>query len=147
MLTRRDFAKLLSTWAAALSSGSALATGEPSLSPPNHEAESPLPATSSQASSTTNVMVQDMDPWRTRTPTSVEESDRSEVWERTRQTGLKYDLLIKGGTIIDPDQHLHAVLDVAVKNGKISRVARDISPDPASRVVNAKGKIVTPGFI
>ena len=35
------------------------------------------------------------------------------------------DVLIKGGTVIDPSQHLHAVLDVAVKNGKILEVSRD----------------------
>jgi dihydroorotase len=60
---------------------------------------------------------------------------------------MKYDLLIKGGTVIDPGQRLHATLDVAVKNGKISQVARDIPPGPATRVVSAKSKIVTPGFI
>jgi len=31
------------------------------------------------------------------------------------------DFLIKGGTVIDPGQHLHAPLDVAVKDGKSSR--------------------------
>ncbi len=57
------------------------------------------------------------------------------------------DLLIKGGTVIDPGQHLHAVLDVAVKDGKILEVSRDFPEDRARRVVSAKDKIVTPGFI
>ena len=57
------------------------------------------------------------------------------------------DLLIKGGTVVDPSQKLHAVLDVAVKDGKIQQLAPDISPDGAQNVISAKGKIVTPGLI
>jgi dihydroorotase len=57
------------------------------------------------------------------------------------------DLLIKGGTLIDPGQHLHAVLDVAVKDGKILEVSKDFPESRARRVVSAKDKIVTPGFI
>jgi dihydroorotase len=57
------------------------------------------------------------------------------------------NLLIKGGTVIDPGQHLHAALDVAVKDGKILEVSRDFPEDRARRVVSAKGKIVTPGLI
>ena len=57
------------------------------------------------------------------------------------------DLLIKGGTVIDPAQRLRAPLDVAVKDGKILAVARDIPVDLARNVISAKDKIVTPGFI
>jgi dihydroorotase len=57
------------------------------------------------------------------------------------------DLLIKGGTVIDPSQNLHAPLDVAVKGGKILEVASDILADGARNVISAKGKIVTPGLI
>ncbi|HEX4643249.1 MAG TPA: amidohydrolase/deacetylase family metallohydrolase, partial [Candidatus Acidoferrales bacterium] len=57
------------------------------------------------------------------------------------------DLLIKGGTVIDPSQKLHAVLDVAVKDGKIQQVAPDISPENTQNVISAKGRIVTPGLI
>jgi len=59
----------------------------------------------------------------------------------------KCDLLIKGGTVIDPAHHLHAPMDVAVKDGKILEVSQDISPERAVQVVSAKGKIVSPGFI
>src|ERR1700692_4848040 len=62
-------------------------------------------------------------------------------------TRQKCDLLIKGGTVIDPSQKLHAVRDVAVLNGKILEVSPDISADRAKQVVSAKGKIVTPGLI
>jgi dihydroorotase len=57
------------------------------------------------------------------------------------------NLLIKGGTVIDPGQHLHAALDVAVKDGKILEVSRDFPEDRARRVVSAKDRIVTPGLI
>jgi dihydroorotase len=57
------------------------------------------------------------------------------------------DLLIKGGTVIDPGQNLHALLDVAVKDGKILQVAPDIPADGSRTVISAKGKIVTPGLI
>ena len=57
------------------------------------------------------------------------------------------DLLIKGGTVIDPGQRLHGSLDVAVKDGKILSVSRDIPEDRARNVISAKDKIVTPGFI
>jgi len=57
------------------------------------------------------------------------------------------DLLIKGGTVIDPGQHLHDSLDVAVKDGKILSVSRDIPENRARNVISAKDKIVTPGFI
>lgn len=58
-----------------------------------------------------------------------------------------YDLLIKGGTVIDPGQKLNGPLDVAVKDGKIAEVSRDIPANRARKVYSAKDKIVTPGFI
>jgi dihydroorotase len=57
------------------------------------------------------------------------------------------DLLIKGGTVIDPGRNVHAPLDVAVKDGKILELSPDIPAAWALRVVSAKGKIVTPGLI
>jgi dihydroorotase len=59
----------------------------------------------------------------------------------------RFDLLIQGGTVIDPAQKLHGPLDVAVKHGKIAAVAKDIPPDRAANVFNVKDRIVTPGFI
>jgi dihydroorotase len=57
------------------------------------------------------------------------------------------DLLIEGGTVIDPGQNLHAPLDVAVKDGKILEVSKNIPKERALKVVSAKDRIVTPGFI
>jgi dihydroorotase len=57
------------------------------------------------------------------------------------------DLLIKGGTVVDPSQNLHGEMDVAVKEGKIVRVAPNIPDDGSLKVVSAKGRLVTPGLI
>ena len=58
-----------------------------------------------------------------------------------------YDLLIKGGTVVDPAQNLHHINDIAVEDGKIARIAPSIDPAEASQVVEVRGKIVTPGLI
>ena len=57
------------------------------------------------------------------------------------------DLLIKGGTVVDPSQQLHAPMDVAVKDRKILEVSPDIPESRAAQVYSAKGRIVTPGWI
>ncbi len=57
------------------------------------------------------------------------------------------DLLIKDGTVIDPSQGIHDVRDIAVTSGKIERVERGLSEADAREVIDASGKIVTPGLI
>ena len=64
-----------------------------------------------------------------------------------QNSGEMCDLLIQGGTVVDPGQRLHEVLDVAVRNGKIFEVSRDFPESRARRVLSAKGRIVTPGLI
>lgn len=59
----------------------------------------------------------------------------------------RYDLLLKGGRVIDPKNHVNAVLDVAVAGGKIASVAAAIDPAQAKRVVDATGLYVTPGLV
>lgn len=58
-----------------------------------------------------------------------------------------YDLLLKGGHVIDGKNHISSVLDVAMKDGKISKVAPDIPSSEAVRTVDAKGLYVTPGLV
>jgi dihydroorotase len=58
-----------------------------------------------------------------------------------------YDLLLKGGTVVDPSQGLHQPLDVAVKDGAIAQLAADIAVDEAHRVIDVSGKLVAPGLI
>lgn len=57
------------------------------------------------------------------------------------------DLLIKGGHVIDPKNNIDEVMDVAVTEGKISQVGKNISASKAKKVVDAKGLYVTPGLI
>src|SRR6266568_3007327 len=59
----------------------------------------------------------------------------------------RYDLLLKGGHVIDPANHLDAVMDVAVLKDKIAAVEKDIPASQAGKVVNASGLYVTPGLI
>lgn len=58
-----------------------------------------------------------------------------------------YDLLLKGGTVIDPSVGLHGVHDIAVQNGTIAQIAPTIAREEATRVLEVAGKIVTPGLI
>lgn len=58
-----------------------------------------------------------------------------------------YDLLIKGGHVIDPKNNISRVMDVAVANGRIAAVAANIDPATAKRVASAAGLYVTPGLI
>lgn len=57
------------------------------------------------------------------------------------------EVLIKGGRVIDPGQGIDKVADVAFAGGKVLRVAEDISPDNAKTMIDASGRIVTPGLI
>lgn len=58
-----------------------------------------------------------------------------------------YDLLLKSGHVIDPKNGINGLIDIAVKDGVIARVAVDIPTTEASLVVNAAGLFVTPGLI
>ena len=58
----------------------------------------------------------------------------------------RYDLVIKGGRVIDPANHIDDVMDVAVTADRIAAVAKEI-PTGAGKVVDASGLIVTPGLI
>lgn len=58
-----------------------------------------------------------------------------------------YDLVIKGGHVIDPKNSIDGPMDVAVLDGKIARVAANIPTANAKQVVNAEGMYVTPGLI
>ena len=58
-----------------------------------------------------------------------------------------YDLLIKGGHVIDPANHIDAVMDVAVSAAKIAAVEKDIPASAAGKVVDASGLYITPGLV
>lgn len=58
-----------------------------------------------------------------------------------------YDLLVKGGTVVDPRQSLSAPRDVAISKGLIARIDQAIPASQARQVIDATGKMVTPGWI
>jgi len=58
-----------------------------------------------------------------------------------------YDLLLRGGHVLDARNNLDAVMDVAIKDGKIARVAKNLSPKDAIKTIDVKGLYVMPGLI
>jgi dihydroorotase len=58
-----------------------------------------------------------------------------------------YDLVIRGGRVIDPSQRLDRAADVAIRDGKIAAVRRDIPASAAAESIDARGRIVVPGLI
>jgi dihydroorotase len=68
---------------------------------------------------------------------------------RTRPWGPndKFDLVIKGGDALDPSQSLRGKRDIGIRFGVIEAVQADIPAERAHRVLDAGGKLVTPGLI
>jgi dihydroorotase len=60
---------------------------------------------------------------------------------------VKFDLLIRGGEVVDPGGGNEGALDVAVSRGRIAAVSRDIPPESAFVLIDAGGQIVTPGLV
>jgi dihydroorotase len=58
----------------------------------------------------------------------------------------KYDLLIRGGRVIDPSVRLDAIRDVAIAGGRIAAVEPAIGAE-AAEIIDARGKLVVPGLI
>ncbi len=58
-----------------------------------------------------------------------------------------FDLLIKGGEVLDPSQNLRAKRDVAIKNAVIAALAADIPLARSAQTIDARNRLVTPGLI
>jgi len=58
-----------------------------------------------------------------------------------------YDLLLRGGHVIDPKNKIDAVMDVAIKDGHIAKVAAGLKSTDAIKTIDVKGLYVTPGLI
>jgi dihydroorotase len=60
---------------------------------------------------------------------------------------MAYDLILKGGHVIDPSQKIDRVMDVAFSGGKVAACKPDLKPDADTEVRDVSGYIVTPGLI
>lgn len=60
---------------------------------------------------------------------------------------MQYDLLLKGGEVIDPAQSLRARRDVAFAGGKVVALAESIAADQAQETIDCSGLLVAPGMI
>src|SRR2546423_5991501 len=66
---------------------------------------------------------------------------------QVQSPNFRYDLLVRGGRVVDPSQNLFDDRDITITAGRIVQVGVGIPESEARQVLNAKGKIVTPGLI
>ena len=59
----------------------------------------------------------------------------------------KFDLVIKGGEVLDPSQSLRGQRDIGIRYGRIEALEADIPAERATRLLDASGKLVTPGLV
>ena len=63
------------------------------------------------------------------------------------QDDAPYDIIIEGGTLIDPAAARNGRFDIAISDGKIAAIESDISSAAAKQRIDASGQLVTPGMI
>src|SRR5262249_58809992 len=59
----------------------------------------------------------------------------------------KFDLVIKGGEVLDPSQSLRGKRDIGIRWGVIEALENEIPAARAAKTIDATGKLVTPGLI
>ena len=59
----------------------------------------------------------------------------------------QYDIVIKGGHVIDPKNNIDGVMDIAIADGKILQVAKNINENEGKKIIDAGNMYVTPGII
>jgi dihydroorotase len=64
-----------------------------------------------------------------------------------RAHAARYELLIKGGRVVDPSQRIDRVFDVGISNARVAALEPNISASDAAEVVDARGKVVTAGLV
>ena len=60
---------------------------------------------------------------------------------------MLYDLILRGGRVIDPAQSLDGAYDVAIREGRIAAILPSIAPSSARETIDVSGKLVLPGLI
>jgi dihydroorotase len=70
------------------------------------------------------------------------------MWdEEDAMTGTTYDLVLRGGRVIDPTQGLDGALDVGVSAGRVAAVAVTLPRERAREVIDVRDQLVLPGLI
>src|SRR5262245_18740066 len=69
------------------------------------------------------------------------------LFKLPRLSAAEYDLLIKGGRVLDPSRRFDQLADVAIRGGKIAAVQPNIAASAAAETIDAAGKLVVPGLI
>lgn len=59
---------------------------------------------------------------------------------------MKYDVIIRNGYVVDPVNKLKGIFTIAVKNGKVAKVTKEI-PDSGEQEIDAENMLVTPGLV
>src|ERR1044072_2328995 len=60
---------------------------------------------------------------------------------------MPFDLVLRGGRVVDPSQKLDAVTDIAFAGGKVAMIGSELKADPGTDVRDVSDYIVTPGLI
>jgi dihydroorotase len=63
------------------------------------------------------------------------------------EDSMSYDLILRGGRVVDPSQKLDGVTDIAFSGGKVVRIGAGLRADAETDVRDVSGRIVTPGLI
>ncbi len=63
------------------------------------------------------------------------------------RTMKRFDVLVWGGTVVDPANRVHEVRDVGLQGGRVVACEQGLDPRDAGQVIDAAGRIVTPGLI
>jgi dihydroorotase len=63
------------------------------------------------------------------------------------QGAKEFDLVIKGGEVIDPSQNLRGRRDIGIRNAKIVAIEPNIAPERAKQILDVKDKLVTAGLV
>ncbi len=69
------------------------------------------------------------------------------LWATANASAQQYDIVLRGGRVIDPGNHIDGVMDVAVTGNQIAAVSTHIAAQQARKVIDVAGLIVVPGLV
>ena len=67
--------------------------------------------------------------------------------DTVKEAGCSGRILLKGGRVVDPKNHVNEVKDIVIENGIIAQVADEVCPEKGDRVVSCEGLLVFPGLV